>query len=109
MEPGGSAATGDSKVACLALICATIGERTDEFASVAVAPEDGACPGTECSTAAGIAAQPWRVNAMDRKGQPHTRRCTYHDESGIVLRHGTLVPLNLAAGDRAESRDIARR
>lgn len=76
-----AAATGDSKIACLALIGATIGERSNEFASVTVAPADGACPGTECSTAAGIASQPWRVSALDRKGQPHTWRCAYGDET----------------------------
>lgn len=76
-----AAATGDSKVACLALIGATIGERADEFASVTVAPADGACPETECSTAAGIAAQSWRVDATDRKGQWHTWRCAYRDEA----------------------------
>lgn len=76
-----AAATGDSKIACLALIGATIGERADEFASVTVAPADGACPGTECSTAEGIAAQPWRVDAMDRTGQPHAWRCVYRDET----------------------------
>jgi hypothetical protein len=76
-----TAATNDAKVACLALIQATIGDRTDDFALVTVWPDDGACPGTECSTAAGIAAQPWHVEATDRKGQPHAWRCTYRDET----------------------------
>jgi|GEM_PF-1600188 hypothetical protein len=79
--PLAAAATNDAKLACFSLIEATIGDRTEEFASVTVAPDDGACPGTECSMAEGIAAQPWRVDAMDRKGQPHTWRCTYHDET----------------------------
>ena len=79
--PLAAAATNDAKLACFALIGATIGDRTDAFARVTVVPEDGACPGTECSTAEGIAAQPWRVNATDRKGQPHTWRCTYRDET----------------------------
>lgn len=76
-----AAATNEAKLACLALIATTIGDRTEEFARVTVAPDDGACPGTECSTAEGIAAQPWRVDATDRKGQPHTWRCTYRDET----------------------------
>lgn len=76
-----AAATNDSKVACFALINATIGDRRDEFARVTVGPEDGACPGTECATAEGIAAQPWRVDATDRKGQPYAWRCTYRDEA----------------------------
>lgn len=80
-----AAATNDSKLACLALIETTIGDRTEEFARVTVAPDDGACPGTECSTAEGIAAQPWRVDATDRKGQPHTWRCTYHDETASCM------------------------
>ena len=76
-----AAATGDSKVACLALITATIGEQTDAYASVTVTPADGACPVAECSTSAGIEAQPWRVDAIDRKGQPHRWQCTYQDEA----------------------------
>jgi hypothetical protein len=76
-----AAATNDAKVACGTLIEATIGDQTDAFASVSVGPEDGACPGTECSTAEGIAAQPWRIDATDRKGQPHSWRCTYRDET----------------------------
>lgn len=76
-----AAATNDAKVACYALIDATIGEQRDTFARVAVAPDDGACPGTECSTAEGIAAQPWRVEAMDRMGQSHTWRCTYANQA----------------------------
>lgn len=76
-----AAATDDSKLACLALIEATVGGRVEEFASVKVAPDDGACPGTECSTAEGIAAQAWRVDAVDRNGQSHTWRCTYREEA----------------------------
>ncbi|NJD27990.1 MAG: hypothetical protein FIA92_06790 [Chloroflexi bacterium] len=76
-----AAATNDAKIACYALIEATIGPRTAEFASVRVAPEDGVCRGTECSTADGIAAQPWRVEAVDRKDQAHAWRCTYRDEA----------------------------
>ncbi|HEX7948914.1 MAG TPA: hypothetical protein VF494_01090 [Candidatus Limnocylindrales bacterium] len=75
------AATNDAKVACGVLIEATVGERVDVYASVTVAPEDGACPGTECSTAAGIAARTWRVDATERNGQPHTWRCAYRNES----------------------------
>lgn len=76
-----AAATNDAKLACLTLIATTIGDRTEEFARVTVAPEDGACPGTECSTAEGIAARLWRVDATDRKGQSHTWRCRYRDEA----------------------------
>lgn len=76
-----AAATNDAKVACYALIGATIGERTDEFARVTVSPDGGTCPGTECSTAAGIAAQPWRVVATDRKDQQHAWRCAYRNET----------------------------
>jgi hypothetical protein len=75
------AATDDAKVACGVLIEATVGERVDVYASVTVAPEDGGCPGSECSTAEGISARTWRVDATDRQGQPHVWRCTYHDES----------------------------
>lgn len=81
-----AAATDDSKVACLAFINATVGERTDEFASVTVAPADGSCPVTECSTTAGISAQPWSVDAVDRKGQPHTWRCAYRDETASCAK-----------------------
>ena len=80
-----AAATNDAKLACLALLDTTIGDRTEEFARVTVAPEDGACPGTECSTAEGIAAQPWRVDATDRQGQAHAWRCTYRDESASCM------------------------
>ena len=75
-----AAGTSDSKIACFALLDATTGGRTEDFASVTVSPDDGACPGTECSTAAGIAAQPWRVEATDRAGQHHTWRCAYAAE-----------------------------
>lgn len=83
--PLAAAAVDDAKLACLALIDATIGDRTDEFARVTVAPDDGACPGAECSTAAGISAQPWRVDATDRKGQAHSWRCTYRDETATCI------------------------
>lgn len=76
-----AAATNDAKLACLALLETTIGDRTEEFASVTVSPDDGTCPGTECSTAEGIAAQLWRVDAMDRMGQPHLWRCAYRNET----------------------------
>ncbi len=79
--PLAAAATDDAKLACFALIDATVGDRTDEFATVTVAPDDGACPGTECSTTEGIAAQPWRVDATDRKGQLHSWRCAYRGEA----------------------------
>lgn len=75
------AATDEAKVACGALIEATVGERVDVYASVTVAPEDGGCPASECSTAEGISARTWRVDATDRQGQPHSWRCTYRDES----------------------------
>jgi len=78
-----AAQTSDAKVACGAFIEATIGDRWDEFASVTVAPGDGACPGLECSTAEGITAQPWRVDATDRKGESHAWRCTYRDETAL--------------------------
>lgn len=80
-----AAATGDSKIACLALLNATIGEHADLFATVTVTPEDGACPVPECSTAAGISAQLWSVNAVDRKGQAHAWRCTYRDETASCV------------------------
>jgi hypothetical protein len=80
-----AAETGDAKVACLALLQATIGERTDEFASVTVRPADGACPGDECSTAAGIEAQAWRVEATDRKAGEHAWRCTYRAETASCV------------------------
>ncbi len=76
-----AAETDDAKVACYALIGATIGERPDEFArGHEVLPDGGTCPGAECSTAAGIAAQPWRVVATDRTHRQHAWRCTYRDE-----------------------------
>lgn len=86
-----AAATNDSKIACLALINATIGERTDEFASVTVAPLDGMCPATECSTAAGISSQPWSVTALDRKGHLRIWRCAYRDETASCAA-GTEAP-----------------
>lgn len=76
-----AAETGDAKIACYALIGETIGDQTDAFASVTVSPDDGACPGTECSTAEGIEAQPWRVEATDRTGQTYRWRCTYRNET----------------------------
>jgi hypothetical protein len=75
------AATNDAKVACGVLIEATVGDLVDVYASVTVAPEDGGCPGNECSTAEGIAARMWRVEATDRRGQSHVWRCAYQAES----------------------------
>jgi hypothetical protein len=79
--PLATAGTNDAKVACFAFISATIGDQTDPFASLTVTPEDGGCPGTECSTAAGIAARTWRVDATDRTGERHAWRCTYGGET----------------------------
>lgn len=75
-----AAGTGDSKIACLALLGATTDGQTDDFASVTVSADDGACPGTECATAAGIEAQAWLVEATDRAGQRHAWRCAYAAE-----------------------------
>ncbi|HEX7950900.1 MAG TPA: hypothetical protein VF494_11170 [Candidatus Limnocylindrales bacterium] len=75
-----AAATDDAKIACGALLEATVGDQRDVFARVTVGPEDGACPGTECAVAAGISAQAWRVDATDRTGRAHTWHCTYADE-----------------------------
>jgi hypothetical protein len=75
------AATGDAKVACLDMLNATIGDRADLFARVSVSPEGGACQGTECSTADGIAARTWRVDATDRNGARHVWRCAYRNET----------------------------
>jgi len=83
--PLADAATEDSKVACYALIEATIGDQTDAFARVTVVPADGACPGTECATVAGIAAQSWRVDATDRQGKPYEWTCTYRDERATCV------------------------
>jgi hypothetical protein len=47
---------------------------------VTVRPDDGACPGTECATNAGIEAQAWRVDAADRTGDTHSWQCTYRAE-----------------------------
>jgi hypothetical protein len=75
------AATNDAKVACGLLIEATVGDLVDVYASVTVSPEDGGCPGNECSTAEGIAARTWRVEGTDRQGQSHVWRCAYQAES----------------------------
>ncbi len=94
--PLAKAATDDAKVACGAFIEATIGDRTDAFANVTVVPADGACPGSECSTAEGIAAQPWRVDATDRQGQTHAWRCSYHGSRGRDGR--TAIRANATTG-----------
>lgn len=79
------AETNDAKVACGVLITATVGDDPARFARVTVRPEDGACPGTECSTNAGIEAQPWRVNATDRAGGEFAWRCTYRSEMATCV------------------------
>jgi hypothetical protein len=75
------AATDDAKIACGSFIEATVGDRVDVYASVTVRPVDGGCRGSECSTAEGISARTWRVEATDRQGQPHVWRCIFHDDS----------------------------
>ena len=86
-----AAETNDAKIACGSFIEATIGDRTTEFSTVTVAPADGPCAGTECSTTQGIANRNWRVDALARNGERHTWRCTYRDETASCVAE-SLVP-----------------
>ncbi len=79
------AETDAAKIACIALISATLGDRYQEFARVSVAPDDTPCRDDECATAEGVEARAWRVDATDRDGGSYRWRCTYRVEAATCV------------------------
>jgi hypothetical protein len=78
--------TGDAKIACIALISATLGDRYAEYAEVRVAPAEADCPGDICTEASAIEARTWIVGATDLRGIDIRWRCTYRDEVATSSR-----------------------
>ena len=72
--------TGDAKLACLALVSATLGEEYASYADVRVAPAGADCPGDTCTEASAIEARTWTVEASDLTGASFAWACTYRDE-----------------------------
>lgn len=72
--------TSDTKIACIALVNASLGDRYTEFASVRVAPAAADCPGDTCTERAAIEARTWIVQASALDGTSFTWTCTYRDE-----------------------------
>jgi hypothetical protein len=89
---GPLAGTSDAKVACEALIGATLGKRYREFATVSVTPAGSACSGDVCTTAKGIAARRWRVDATDRQAEAYQWRCSYREERATCEQAGRPSP-----------------
>lgn len=77
--------TGDTKVACITLINAALGDRYAEFAAVRIAPADGDCPGNTCTERAAIEARTWIVEASLLDGTDFGWTCTYRDEVATCL------------------------
>jgi hypothetical protein len=73
--------TNDTKIACMALINAALGDEYPSFAQVSVGPNDFACGSGECTTLASIAARAWRVDGTDRAGKAYSWLCTYSKEA----------------------------
>jgi hypothetical protein len=71
--------TGDTKIACLTLIGATLGDRYAEFAEVRVSPANGDCPGDTCTELAAIAARTWIVDATTLDGVKSRWSCAYRE------------------------------
>jgi hypothetical protein len=72
--------TGDTKVACITLVNATLGDRYAEFAEVRIAPAQDDCPGDTCTERAAIEARTWIVEALASDGTDFRWTCTYRDE-----------------------------
>ncbi len=72
--------TGDTKIACITLISATLGDRYVEFAEVRVTPAKDDCPGDTCTKLAAIAARTWIVNATTLEGAKLEWTCAYRED-----------------------------
>ena len=71
--------TDDTKIACITLINATLGDRYQEFAEVRVAAANDDCAGDACTELAAIEARLWTVDATTLDGQRRTWTCAYRE------------------------------
>lgn len=71
--------TGDTKVACITLVNATLGDRYAEFAKVRVEPEKDDCAGDACTELAAIEARMWIVTGIALDGTESTWTCAYRE------------------------------
>lgn len=72
--------TGDTKVACITLINATLGNRCAAFAEVRVSPAEDDCPRDTCTQLAAIEARTWIVDATALDGAKSRWTCNYKNE-----------------------------
>jgi hypothetical protein len=81
--------TNDTKIACMALVNAALGDRYASFAQVRVTPSDLACGPGECTNAASIEARAWRLDGIDRDGKTYGWICAYQAESATCVSEPT--------------------
>ena len=73
--------TDDAKVACLAMLSSTLGDRYSEFATVRVEPSGADCQGNTCTRRPEIEARSWTVIATDLNAANYTWTCSYREEA----------------------------
>lgn len=71
--------TNDTKIACMTLVSATLGDRYAEFAEVRVTPAKGDCEGGACAELAAIEARTWIVDATALDGTEYRWTCAYRE------------------------------
>jgi hypothetical protein len=73
--------TDDAKVACLAMLSSTLGDRYAQFATVRIEPYAADCQGNACTRRPAIEARTWIVSATDLNAASYIWTCNYRSET----------------------------